>query len=227
MLIITDYKIFPNMKQNIKTELRRTGRPTLDEAASLTDIILDAAKRLFCDKGYGAASMDEIAAASDVTKLTIYRRFPSKEALLIAMIDRELNQFTLSLPPFDKNISSPMEMLEQTARSMFYFSILPDSLKMRRLLIIEAFSNIQLQERMDDWWQRASQPAMLAIEAAQQSGDIVNDDPASLAEMMWDILDRLPRWLRCHGALSTEEQVSEDFFRERWVFFKRAVTPHP
>lgn len=215
------------MKQNIKTELRRTGRPTLDEAASLTDIILDAAKRLFCDKGYGAASMDEIAAASDVTKLTIYRRFPSKEALLIAMIDRELNQFTLSLPPFDKNISSPMEMLEQTARSMFYFSILPDSLKMRRLLIIEAFSNIQLQERMDDWWQRASQPAMLAIEAAQQSGDIVNDDPASLAEMMWDILDRLPRWLRCHGALSTEEQASEDFFRERWVFFKRAVTPHP
>lgn len=211
------------VRQNIKTDIRRMGRPTLDEAASLNDIILDAAHRLFCDKGYGA-SMDEIAAASDVTKLTIYRRFPSKEALLIAMIDRELERFAANMATAHPQNATPMEALEQTARSMFQFSIVPDNLKISRLLLIEAYTNDKVQERFNYWMELANKPAILVIAAAQRSGDIIDDDPDSLAEILRDLMEGMPRWARYHGAAPPDPKEAEVFFEERWAFFKRAIT---
>lgn len=43
--------------------------------------ILDAASRLFLDKGYGNVSMDEVAQKANVSKRTVYNHFASKEIL--------------------------------------------------------------------------------------------------------------------------------------------------
>lgn len=43
--------------------------------------ILDAAKALFVEQGYGGVSMDSIAAQAGVSKLTVYSHFSDKETL--------------------------------------------------------------------------------------------------------------------------------------------------
>ena len=48
--------------------------------------ILDAATTLFARLGFADASMDEIARASGVTKPVLYDHFPSKDALLLAVL---------------------------------------------------------------------------------------------------------------------------------------------
>jgi AcrR family transcriptional regulator len=50
--------------------------------------ILEVAGRVFAARGYHAASMDEIAAAADVTKPLVYSYFGSKEGLYVAYIER-------------------------------------------------------------------------------------------------------------------------------------------
>ncbi len=50
--------------------------------------VLDAAIRIFGEKGYHNATMEEIAAAAGVGKGTVYHYFPNKEALLGALVDR-------------------------------------------------------------------------------------------------------------------------------------------
>jgi len=67
---------------------RRTGRPTNEEARQLDRAIRDAALRLFLANGYGATSMDAIASAAGTTKVTLYARFPSKEAMFRATLER-------------------------------------------------------------------------------------------------------------------------------------------
>ena len=47
--------------------------------------ILDAAARLFREKGYAAASMRDIAGAADMLPGSLYYHFASKEALLVAV----------------------------------------------------------------------------------------------------------------------------------------------
>ncbi len=55
-------------------------------ASALREHILQAATRLFSDKGYAATSMREVAAAVGCTKPALYYHFDSKEALFLAAV---------------------------------------------------------------------------------------------------------------------------------------------
>lgn len=48
--------------------------------------IRDAARRVLVEEGFAAASMDDIAAAASVSKRTLYKYYPGKEALLTGLI---------------------------------------------------------------------------------------------------------------------------------------------
>lgn len=50
--------------------------------------IADAALEVFGRRGYGAASMDEIAACADTSKGGVYFHFPNKQAIFVALLDR-------------------------------------------------------------------------------------------------------------------------------------------
>ena len=49
--------------------------------------IADAAGRLFTEQGYGATSLDEVAAAAGVSTPTVYAKFGSKAGLLKVLVD--------------------------------------------------------------------------------------------------------------------------------------------
>ena len=54
--------------------------------------ILQAAYRLFRLKGFTRVNVDEIAAAADVTKRTLYSHFESKDALLAEVLRAQHEQ---------------------------------------------------------------------------------------------------------------------------------------
>src|SRR5262245_18590603 len=66
----------------------RLGRPPLELAGEVEARILDAAHRVFRERGLGGASIDEIAGQARAGKPTIYARYPSKEALFTAVLVR-------------------------------------------------------------------------------------------------------------------------------------------
>lgn len=55
--------------------------------------ILDTAARLFFQNGYRAIGIDTIVAESGVAKMTLYRHFPSKDALIAAYLEDVNVQF--------------------------------------------------------------------------------------------------------------------------------------
>jgi AcrR family transcriptional regulator len=70
----------------------RRGRP---RSAETTSAILQSAYTLMATTGLAATSIDAVARHSNVSKMTIYKWWPSREALLI---DAFLNQASLMLP---------------------------------------------------------------------------------------------------------------------------------
>lgn len=54
--------------------------------------LLDVAERLFADAGYGATSIEGIAAAAAVTRPVVYQRFGSKEGIYLAVLRRARTQ---------------------------------------------------------------------------------------------------------------------------------------
>src|ERR1700752_2950052 len=64
----------------------RFGRPPKEFAGEVDARILDAARKVFLERGFDGASIDEIAETARSGKPTIYARFAGKEALFTAVV---------------------------------------------------------------------------------------------------------------------------------------------
>ena len=54
--------------------------------------VLAVAARLFASEDYARVHMDDVAAAAEIAKPTLYRYFPTKEALFMAALEQTLGQ---------------------------------------------------------------------------------------------------------------------------------------
>jgi TetR/AcrR family transcriptional repressor of mexJK operon len=65
---------------------RKRGRPTAEERRAREAEILAHVLRVFLHYGYGASTVDELAAAAQVTKRTLYTYYGDKAGLFAAMV---------------------------------------------------------------------------------------------------------------------------------------------
>lgn len=70
----------------------KVGRPRRGTEAARSDVLLNAATRVFLREGYGAASIDKVAHEAGVSTRTIYERFKNKADLLTSVITRLVDQ---------------------------------------------------------------------------------------------------------------------------------------
>jgi len=65
----------------------RRGRPTRARAEAIDRLIVETARTMFLDVGYGVAAMEAIAARAGVSKGTLYSRYSSKADLFAAVVE--------------------------------------------------------------------------------------------------------------------------------------------
>ena len=63
------------------------------------EAIVEAAQRLFLERGFGSVSMDELAEAAGVARRTLYNQFASKEEIFREMLLRVSGQLENAFPP--------------------------------------------------------------------------------------------------------------------------------
>ena len=69
-----------------------TGTPKTRDAGRTRAAILDAAEQVFADRGFDAASLNEIAAAASVSRATPSYFFGSKEGVYVAVLERVFSE---------------------------------------------------------------------------------------------------------------------------------------
>jgi AcrR family transcriptional regulator len=92
--------------------LRRPPVPRSSEATRTR--ILDAAYGLFRRRGYTRVSMDEIAAATAVTKRTLYYHFRSKDELLAAVLETQHRLALAAFRTFGDSLAGSPEAIVDT-----------------------------------------------------------------------------------------------------------------
>ncbi|MFH8347465.1 TetR/AcrR family transcriptional regulator [Streptomyces sp. NPDC018045] len=68
--------------------------PAVRPPAQARERILETAYELFSRRGIRAVGVDEVIARSRVAKATLYRNFPSKDALVLAFLERREERWT-------------------------------------------------------------------------------------------------------------------------------------
>lgn len=98
------------------TELPRASRGGRPRDPSRDGVIRAAILRLLADVGYGALTMDAVAAEAGVGKATIYRRWRTKEDLVVDTIS-DLNQ-ELATPPDTGSLEGDLRALTDQMRAV-------------------------------------------------------------------------------------------------------------
>lgn len=75
------------------------------------DQILSAAIELFRARGFHAVGIDEIGSASGISGPGVYRHFPNKHALLVAIFDRVADDLVRRAQTIDDGIEDPADAL--------------------------------------------------------------------------------------------------------------------
>ncbi|AZB40988.1 TetR/AcrR family transcriptional regulator [Bacillus sp. FJAT-42376] len=76
-------------------------------------IIMEAANKLFAEKGFRAASIQDIASASGISKGAFYLHFQSKEALLLSILKYHHSQFDERASAIEQKNLPPRETFLQ------------------------------------------------------------------------------------------------------------------
>ncbi|GAB2628887.1 TetR/AcrR family transcriptional regulator [Prescottella soli] len=85
------------------------GRPS--HAAAQRERVLAGAADIFSKQGYRATSMNEIAAAVDLSKPTLYHYFRNKEELLIRLYEDVMNESLATARRIVDTVPNPLDAL--------------------------------------------------------------------------------------------------------------------
>ena len=99
--------------------------------------ILAAAREIFLEAGYAAASMDAVAARANVSKATIYAHFENKRALFEAIISARC-EATFSDLGVPETYTDARQALHELALHFLNLIVAPEALAIHRVVLAEA-----------------------------------------------------------------------------------------
>ncbi len=83
------------MQRQTRTTPRK--RPRQARSKATVDTILDATTRVLVKQGFDGLSTNAVAAVAGVSIGSLYQYFPNKEALVLALIDRHVEQMNAAI----------------------------------------------------------------------------------------------------------------------------------
>lgn len=102
------------------------------------DLIVEAARKLFLGSGYGATSMDAIAAEAGVSKRTVYSHFQNKETLFGAIIGDMCSAMGGPNATALSTDQSPEQVLTAYGRQILKLVLNPEALAVFRVVLSES-----------------------------------------------------------------------------------------
>src|SRR5580692_4703143 len=125
-------------RRTTKRPAGRVGRPPRERAGEVDARILDAARRVFLERGLAGASIDEIANVARAGKPTIYARFPNKEALFAAVVLRNVTAVGALFEGYVPTGSTLDERLAGVGAAIVHWVLAGDTVAVMRAGISEA-----------------------------------------------------------------------------------------
>jgi AcrR family transcriptional regulator len=177
-------KVTPTEGHSKERRAVRAGRPPRELAGEVDARILDAAQRLFLERGLGSTSVDEIASLARAGKPSIYCRFPSKETLFTAVVMRGL---LASIERFESDAptgASVEERLESVGVTILKWVLVSETIGLVRLAIAEARRLPALASRVNRMARERGEEAVARLLGKVAQSDELGKLPAFAPERL-------------------------------------------
>lgn len=177
-------------KKQASTKQRRN-RLKADRIAEL----LDVATEVFLEQGYAAASTQTIARRANASKTTFYARFPSKEDLFLAVIERRMTIVFEQVAKFPE-AATIREALLEFGRGVLLIALSPEQIALIRLVNAEAERYPHLARHFYKKGAQRGENALARFLAQQiKRGELRSATPRVMAVQLMSLITGGPvRW---------------------------------
>ena len=146
-------------------------------SAETRERLFRAALQLFAQKGFAETTVEDITEAADVGKGTFFNYFPSKDHVLLAFSDMQLEKLEESVAHF-RNTNQPLrEFLQGLTLRMTEEPLRNPG--MIRALLLGYLSSDAVREVMTEKQSRALALHTQMVQVAQSRGELRTDIPAT------------------------------------------------
>jgi AcrR family transcriptional regulator len=167
-----------------------------NRGAESREAILRAASRLFARHGYRGTSLASIAEAAGLSQPGLLHHFPSKQALLLAVLaGRDFEDGQLSSPKLD---SHGIGIIDGLSALVAHNESTPDQVRMFSMLLGEAIApDHPAHAYFTNRYAGIRSRLIRHLSAAQAQGKLdASADPGALANLLIAVLDGLQfQWL--------------------------------
>jgi AcrR family transcriptional regulator len=173
------------------------------------ELILEASAQIIRQKGYHAASMQDIADAVNLQKASLYHHFSSKQDILLALLDQALDLLIERVSVVLSRELPPDEKLRQAMR--VYMECLEEHAALASVLLLEHRSlnpeyrgrHIPRRDRFERLWRDL-------IQEGVETGIFHVPDPAMTARALLGVMNWTITWYSPDGHYSSG-QISDNF----------------
>ena len=161
------------------------------------DSVTDVAFRVFAERGYDAASMDDVARAAGITKASIYHHVASKEALLARGLERALAAL---FAVFDERAAREGPAGERLAAIVRRVAEVTMSMRSEVSVLFRVRGNSATERHAMDRRRAFDAQVTELVKAAQAEGSVRSDiDAGLLVRLIFGMSNSLIEWYRPNG----------------------------
>ncbi|MBN1536247.1 MAG: TetR family transcriptional regulator [Anaerolineales bacterium] len=172
------------------------------------DDILNAAALIFSQKGFHAASMQDIAEAVNLKKGSLYHHVSSKQEILLALLNKALDLLIARIGAVMDMPLSPEQKLRLSMET--YLNTLLERKDLAAILLLEHRSldsdlkaqHIPQRDRLEQLWKDL-------IREGMDSHIFVCDDPGFITRSILGMLNWTITWYRSDGAMDSKSIASQ------------------
>jgi len=164
------------------------------------DSLTDVALRVFAERGYDGATMDDVARAAGITKAGIYHHISGKEALLGRGLERALTALQAILDEPGANRGSAAERVRVIVRRVAETacSLLPELTVLFRLKATSPATESALERR-----RAFDRRVARLIAQAQAAGELSSAiEPGLATRLIFGTSNSIVEWYRPGGTLT-------------------------
>jgi AcrR family transcriptional regulator len=169
--------------------------------------ILEASAQIFSEKGYHAASMEEIANAVGLKKASLYHHVESKQEILVELLDQSLDLLIERIEEVTKKNLPSDKKLELAMGT--YMSTLVEFRELSSVLLLEHRSldeeglkrHVPRRDKLEGLMRGI-------IEEGKREGIFNQNDSRISVKAVMGVANWLIMWFRKDGSLSAEEIAS-------------------
>ncbi|MBI5118449.1 TetR/AcrR family transcriptional regulator [Candidatus Poribacteria bacterium] len=104
----------------LKTTTHKYSRRDRERLARI-ELILDAAEKLFLQKGFGATTMNDIGEAAEFCRASLYNYFPAKEMIYVSILERAMDSLVAEARKATSQASTASAKIEALKDTLLSF----------------------------------------------------------------------------------------------------------